>query len=154
VTGSLDLGTFTVSSSSQTVEGDFTAATDEEYFWVEDLKGVDVGWYTTLQASAMSGANGTIPAANISLKVDPATVSLLAGTANARVELASAWASYRVADTPLVFIERDTGNAEPAGPNNGVIGWYGVLPSVQVVIPAYQSVGAYTSVLTYTLFEN
>lgn len=74
-TGDLDLGTFTISSADQDVSGTFTTG---EEFWVEDLKGNDDGWYTTIQAGDMIGTNGTIPAANISMSVAGATVSLLA----------------------------------------------------------------------------
>jgi hypothetical protein len=95
----------------------------------------------------MNGSNGSIPAANISLKVDPVAVSLLNGNANPLVVLDAVWSAYRAANAPLTFTKRDP------GPNAGVIGWYGVLPSVQVVIPAYQAIGNYTSVITYTLFE-
>ncbi|USN57412.1 MAG: hypothetical protein H6766_03050 [Candidatus Peribacteria bacterium] len=154
VTGNLDLGTFTVSDVDQTVEGQYAAATNEEYFWVKDLKGADTGWYTTVQVSDMIGANGTIPAANISLKVDPATVTKLSGKVNSLIEIASTWSTYQVASSPLTFIERSTGGAQAAGPNGGKLSMYGVLPWVQVVIPAYQEVGSYTSTITYTLIEN
>lgn len=106
VTGSLDLGTFTVSDASQTVEGQFTASNNQQYFWVNDLKGADAGWYTTVQVSDMTSTNGTIPAANISMKADPASLTKLAGKDNARVEMPSAWSAYRPANAALTFIER------------------------------------------------
>ena len=147
-TGSFDFGNYTVSSSNQTVTGAFT---DE--FWVEDLKGADAGYYTTLQLSAdLSGPGGaTIPRANVSVKTantGSAGVTTMAGTANTRVVVDAGMASYQTLDSARTYIKRD--NAA----NSGVIGKYGALPQLQVVIPAYQSVGVYTATLVYTLYEN
>ena len=147
-TGSFDFGNYTVSSSSQTVTGAFT-----DYFWVEDLKGADSGYYTTLQLSGdLTGPGGaTIPAANVSVKtsaVGAAWVTTMAGSSNTRVVVDSNMASYQSLDSARTYIKRDT------AANYGVIGKYGALPQLQVVIPAYQSVGVYTATLVYTLYEN
>ncbi len=147
-TGSFDFGTYTVSSSSQTVAGAFT---DE--FWVEDLKGADVGYYTTLQLAAdLSGPGGaTIPRANVSAKtatVGSAGITTMAGTANTRVVVDAGMAAYQTLDSARTYIKRDT------LANDGVVGKYGALPQLQVVIPAYQAVGVYTATLVYTLYEN
>jgi len=147
-TGSFDFGNYTVSSSAQTVNGAFT---DE--FWVEDLKGADAGYYTTLQLSAdLSGPGGaTIPRSNVSVKTantGSAGVTTMAGTANTNVVIDAGMASYQSLDNARTYIKRDTGT------NNGVIGKYGALPQMQIVIPAYQSVGVYTATLVYTLYEN
>jgi hypothetical protein len=74
-TGSFDFGQYTVSSSSQTQTGLFT---DE--FWVEDLKGADTGYYTTLQLSGdMNGpGSATINSGNVSVRVDDTSVVLMA----------------------------------------------------------------------------
>lgn len=147
--GSIDLGTFSVSSSVQNAEGAFA-----DDFWVEDLKGADAGWYTTLSTTDMihQGDNSTkITADNISVKA-PTSITLLWGSTNPLVILDAAWSAYRSfssAGNQLTFISRNTESV-----NNGLLGKYGVKPSIKVVIPAYQAVGSYKAVLTYTLFEN
>ena len=148
-TASIDLGTVTVSAASQDVEWTFV-----DHFWVEDLKGADAGYYTTVQVGDMTSTNWTIPAANIAMRVNPATIALLWWASNSLVELASTWSTYAAIDSPLTFVERSTGGSQAAGPNNGVLGKYGVLPWVKVTIPAYQAIGAYTATITYTLIEN
>lgn len=147
-TGSFDFGTYTVASSAQTVTGAFT---DE--FWVEDLKGADSGYYTTLQLAAdLSGPGGaTISSANVSVKTantGSAGVTTMAGSSNTNVVVDAGMSSYQSLDSARTYIKRDT------AANNGVIGKYGALPQMQVVIPAYQSVGVYTATLVYTLYEN
>jgi hypothetical protein len=67
-TGGFDFGTYTSSAEAQTVSGSFA-----DDLWVEDLKGADTGYYTTLQLSGdlvMSGTTNTIPAANVSVQSD------------------------------------------------------------------------------------
>ena len=75
-------------------------------------------------------------------------ITLLAGTTNARVIVNAGMANYQTLEAPKNLIQRDN------APNFGVIGKYGVLPQMQVVIPAYQSVGQYTGTLVFTLHEN
>jgi hypothetical protein len=41
------------------------------------MKGADAGYYTTLSVTDLTGDNGTIPAANISAKVDTTTTTLI-----------------------------------------------------------------------------
>ena len=144
-TGSFDFGTFPVSSTESNVESQFTG---DDYFWVDDMKGANSGFYTTLSVSDLSGANGTIPAANISAKVDGTGTTLINGTANPNVVVADSLISYTPLDGTVTFIKRDSAE------NNGKLGRYAAFPWLQVTIPAYQSVGSYQATLTYTLIEN
>jgi hypothetical protein len=143
-TGSFDFGQYTVSSSSQTQTGLFT-----DNFWVEDLKGADTGYYTTLQLSGdMEGpGSATIPAANVSVRVDDTTVVLIAWSVNTGVTIPAWLTTFTPLNGAVTFIERED------GPNDGLIGMYWKIPEMQVVIPAYQSVGTYTATLVYTLYE-
>lgn len=144
-TGSFALGTFTVSSSSQTVSWSFT-----DPFTVDDLKGADNGYYTTLQLSwGLVGPNSaTIAAANVSAKVSSDTVTTVSWTTNSRVVVASGLLSFSSLDTARTFIKRDTAS------NFGVVGKYGSAPQLQVVIPGYTAAGTYAGTLVYTLYEN
>jgi hypothetical protein len=144
-TGAFDFGDYTVSSSLQTVTGAFT-----DYFWVDDLKGADSGYYTTLQLSGdLVGPGGaTIPAANVFTNVTTTGTTLVTGSANANVVVADGLAAWSALDSAQTFIKRDTGT------NNGLLGQYGSLPQLRVDIPAYQAVGTYTATLCYTLYEN
>jgi hypothetical protein len=49
-TGAFDFGSFTASSSSQTVSGSFVGSGG--YFYVDDLRGSNSGYYTTVQLNA------------------------------------------------------------------------------------------------------
>lgn len=143
-TGSFDFGQYTVSSTSQTQTGVFT---DE--FWVEDLKGSDTGYYTTLQLSGnMTGPWAAfIPATNVSFRVANTTVTLMAWSANAGVTIPAGLTTFTALNSAVTFIERVD------GANDGLIGKYGKIPEMEVVIPAYQSVGTYTATMVYTIYE-
>ncbi len=143
-TWSIDLGKSSISSTQTTKEGTFT-----DNFWVEDLKGADAGWHTTLQVGDLihQGDNSiTIPAANISIKAGP-TITTIAGTVNSAVEIANDLLNYQAIDTAKTFLLRNTAS-------NGILGKYGVKPSIKVTIPEYQAVGVYKAILTYTLYED
>lgn len=147
-TWSLDLGQITSSATATTVNGTFA---DE--FWVEDLKGADSGYYTTLQLSGdlVDGAGNSISASNVSVQtatVGSAGITLMNGGANTRVEVDAGMASYATLDSARTFIKRD--NAA----NSGIVGQYGAFPQIQINVPAYQAVGTYTATLCYTLIEN
>ncbi|MDD3262833.1 MAG: hypothetical protein PHR61_03220 [Candidatus Absconditabacteria bacterium] len=144
-TGAFDFGSFPVSSTENLVEKQFTG---DDYFRVDDMKGADEGYYTTLQVTDLSGANGSIPATNISTKVDSTSTTLINGTDNANVVVADGLLNYTPLNTAITFIKRDT------GANAGKLGRYAAFPRLQVTIPAYQSVGSYQATLTYTIIEN
>jgi len=75
--------------------------------------------------------------------------TLIAGTANLRVQTAiSMSGTYLSLDSARTLIKRDT------AANLGVLGHYGTLPHMQILIPAFQAVGYYTGTLVYTLYEN
>lgn len=144
-TGSFDFGNYTVTASSQTITGAFT-----DYFWVDDLKWSDTGYYTTLQLSGDLDGPGTatIPASSVSVKVDSTASVTLSGTANANVDLPVGLLSYTPLDSAVTFLRRLT------GANDGVVGKYGKYPELQIVVAAYQAVGDYVGTLVYTLYEN
>jgi hypothetical protein len=77
-----------------------------------------------------------------------AGITTMSGSTNTRVEVQADMAAYQSLDVARQLIIRDTAT------NDGVVGKYGVLPQLQLVIPAYQSVGTYTATLTYTIYEN
>ena len=94
-----------------------------------------------------SGTN-SIASSNISMRANGG-ITTMAGTANTSVIVNSAVAgAYQPLNNPVTLIKRD--NAA----NYGRIGKYGTTPSLQLVIPAYQSVGTYTGTLVYTLYNN
>jgi len=149
--GTFDFGQYTVSSTLQTVNWAFVGTGG--YFWVDDLKWADSGYYTTVQMSGDLVGPGTafIPAVNVKMStasVGSAGITLLAGTANSLVQVNAGMASYQSLDVARRLIERNT------AANFWVIGKYGVLPLMQLDIPAYQSVGTYTGTLVYTLYSN
>lgn len=144
-TWSFTFGTYTVSATTQTVTGAFT-----DPFTVDDLKGANSGYYTTLQLSGnLVGSNGgTISATNVSTRVASTTVTVVTWTSNPRVVVANGLTSYSSLDTARTFIKRD------AATNFGVVGKYGSIPQLQVTIPGYTAAGTYVGTLVYTLYEN
>lgn len=150
-TGTFSFGSFAVSSIAQTVSGAFVWSGG--YFYVDDLRGADVWYYTTVQLSADLTGPGTskLSSGNVYVKtvaIGSAWVTLIAGSANTNVQIQSSMSAFQSLNTARQLIIRN--NAA----NNGTIGQYGVLPQMQLVIPAYQAVGAYTGTLTYTLYTN
>lgn len=75
-------------------------------------------------------------------------ITTMAGSANTRVVVNTNMSAYQSLDVARRLIERPLQN------NFGVVGQYGSTPQMQLVIPAYQSVGTYTATLVYTLYEN
>ena len=142
----LDLGTHTVSDGAQVVTWSYAPRT---YWYVDDQKGIDAGYYTTVQMSGhLFGDNGSlISGENLYMKTSLSTI-LLWGRLNARVVIDDGMADYQSLDAPRQLIERNT------AANFGVIGKYWSLPLLQLVIPAYQPVGAYLATVVFTLYEN
>jgi hypothetical protein len=147
-TGDFNFGDFVASSSAQTVSGAFVGSGG--YFTVDDLRGADAGYYTTVQLDAdlVGPGTATMLRSNIFMKTASLFATLLAGIANPSVIIDAGMAAFQSLDTPRQLIKRNTGT------NNGVIGQYGTLPEMQLIIPAYQAVGTYTGTLTYTLYSN
>ena len=77
-----------------------------------------------------------------------AGITTLAGAANTNVIVHAGMSAFQSLDTARQLIVRNTGT------NNGLIGQYGTLPQMQLIIPAYQAVGSYSGTLTYTLYSN
>lgn len=149
-TGTFNFGSFAASSSIQTVTGAFVGSGG--YFYVDDLRGADVGYYTTVQVGNLAGpGSATLGSGNVYVKTatqGSAGVTLMAGVANTNVQIQAAMSAYQSLNTARQLIIRNTGT------NNGLIWQYGVLPQLQIIIPAYQAVGTYTGTLTYTLYSN
>lgn len=145
-TGAFNFGSYTVSSSSQVRTGAFTSE-----LWVEDLKWSNTGYYTTVQMSGnMTGpGSATIGSGNVSFRVPSTGVTLMAWSTNTGVVLSgSTLTTFTALNSPITFLQRKN------GANFGLIGKYGKIPELQILIPAYQSVGTYTGTLVYTLYEN
>ena len=145
-TGAFNFGQYTISSISQTVNGTFSSP-----FWVDDLKGSNSGYYTTVQMSGVLQGPGssTIAATNVSMKttaIGNAGITTMAGSPNTNVVVNAGMSAFQTLNTPRRLIERVN------GANFGLIGQYGVTPQMQLIIPAYQAVGAYTGTLVYTLY--
>ena len=143
--GAINLGTFSALATSQTVTGAFVTG----YFYVEDLKGADSGYYTTVQMSGHMVGTGwaVISWSNVYMQ-SSTTPTLLNGRANSRVIVRAGMASFQSLDTARQLILRSGAN------NQWLLSMYWVLPTVQVIIPAYTPVGTYVGTIVYTLYEN
>jgi len=138
----IDFGEIMVSSSEQIVEINLE---DPNYFTIEDLKGSEDGYYTTLSISDLIDNNKVISAQNV--EIQTFNVSTLAGSVDLNVITSLFNFSTFDSGSPVVLIERKLNS-------NGIVGKYGVLPSLKVKVPSYQAKGKYTGTLTYTLIEN
>ena len=138
--------TLSTSFSSQTLAQDFTGVAN--YFWIQDLKGADSGYNTTLQMSGnlVAGSNN-IPGANVSFK-SVGTITTVSGTVNAAVQFDAWAAAYQALNVSRTFVYR------PIAANAGKIGYYGSNINLQVNVPASQAAGSYAGTLVYTLIEN
>jgi alpha-tubulin suppressor-like RCC1 family protein len=136
-----NLGSSVITNSTQTL------SLQSDYFKVDDQKGNNSGYYTTVSITTLTGNNWfVIPLSQIQRKADP--ITLLSGTANTWVVLWSTlswW--YVAASTPAVFIKRDI------WPNSNKKWTYWSKLRLKVDIPAYQSIWTYTWVITYTLYQ-
>lgn len=145
-----NFGTFTASGQNQVTSWQFT---QDRY--VDDQKGSNSGYYTTVQISDLvdSSTSQSIPAINVALMSSfsvsstVGTVPLL-GSVNTRVYTSNDVLNTPASlDQPREFINRD------AAANSWVLGKYGEKPYLQLTIPAYTSVGTYQGTITYTLYE-
>lgn len=138
--------TLTTSFAAQTLAQDFSGAAN--YFWIQDLKGADSGYNTTLQLSGNLVAwSNTITWSNVSFR-SVGSIVTVSGTTNTSVVFDAATTAYQALNTSRTFIRRNS------GANLGRIGYYGGNINLQVNVPAGQPAGSYAGTLVYTLIEN
>ncbi len=116
---------------------------------VEDLKGADSGYYTTIAVANMLHKFVTwevLYNTNFERKAD--SVVLLTGNTNSNVVVGSIWSGYTVASGTNTFIRRDPGS------NTNKTGGYASKLRFKANIPAYSYPGFYYWNFTYTLYEN
>lgn len=152
---SFNFGTYTGSSSIQTVTGQFPE-TVSGVRYVDDQKGADIGYYTTVQISVLTWDNWYFIAwDNVSMMSkrtaagNDAWENTGAGAASPRVYTnPSLFSVYQdIWTAPVEFINRDS------AANFGLVGKYIDYPFLQLTIPAYTPAGNYHGIITYTLTE-
>jgi hypothetical protein len=129
------------SSTWQLIEQQFS-----DYFKVDDQKGTNSWYYTTISITDLTWSNGTIP--NTSIQFKAWWLTLLEWMPNPRVTLGSGLNNYQTFNWTLTYIKRDTAE------NYFVKAKYGDTPRIKVDIPAYQETDSYRATITYTLYEN
>lgn len=138
--------TLSASFDAQTLSQWFTWASD--FFWVQDLKGADSGYNTTLQLSGNLVAwSNVISWSNVSFQA-VGSINVISWSTNPRVVLDAATSSYQALNTSRNYIKRT--NAA----NFGVIWYYSSNINLKVDVPAGQAAGSYAGTLVYTLIEN
>jgi hypothetical protein len=141
--------TFPAVTANVTVVPTEIALSGTDYFWLDDLLGANSGYNTTVQmADLTTSGSGTIALANVAIQIPAASVTLMAGSANPRVlyspVLNTGYQAFS-SSAALTFVYRDNAN------NSGLVGQYGLLPKLRINVPAFQTLGSYSGVLTYTL---
>lgn len=116
-TGTFNFGSFVTASTIQTVTGAFVGSGG--YFYVDDLRGADAGYYTTVQVGNLAGpGSATLGSGNVYVKTatqGSAGITLMAGAANTNVQIQAAMSAYQSLNTARQLIIRNTGT------NNGLI---------------------------------
>lgn len=142
---SLTFPSMTVRSYVQT----WTIASDEN-FWIEDLKSSPTWYQTSLMIWNLTADNSkTISSEKLS--VTAWTISTMSWSTNANTILNSSnWisSSYIWFSSPQAFIERTTDTGY-----DWVVWTYWSKPTIQIIVPAYQSIWLYTWRITYDLSE-
>jgi len=146
VTGSFNFTELSVPTVATVQEKQFTG---DDYFWVKDLKGVNSGYYTTIEVSDLVGSEtaAIIPAGNVLIKVPSLANVLITGTANSLVDVPAWLTTYQDFSSAINFIKRDSWS------NSGVLGQYAYFPRLELTVPAYQAADSYHGTITYTLYD-
>ena len=143
---SFSFGTYTVSASAQTLTGSFTG-----YFYVDDLKSSESGYYTTVQMSGHLVGTwwAVISWSNVYMRTTSTWITLLAWmTGDHKVSVDNNMLSFQSLDVPRQLIVKGTWATDL------IVAKYGTIPEMQLIVPAYQPVWIYTAILIYTLYEN
>ncbi|HPC34097.1 MAG TPA: hypothetical protein PLP73_00400 [Candidatus Absconditabacterales bacterium] len=126
-------------SAGTTVEKTFN-----NYFWVEDLRGVNTGYYTTIQCDGLYGPDNFIITG---VQLSGNLVELLQGNGN-QTDIYSNLDSWTDITTPqLYFYKNDN------VPLNYHGNKYGNKPSIRISIPNNAPAGTYKGKITYTLYD-
>lgn len=148
----IDLGSVGASSVTQTktVDLDNTPA----YFKANDFKADPAGWYTTLEATTLTGTNGgafagTIPAVNVFIYTFSDGATLETGVANPAVVSAIPKTVYtNLGGGAVTYLKRD------AGPTSGAWNVYVQSPRIRVDVPGGTPIADYQGTLEFIGIEN
>lgn len=136
----LNFWSVTVSWAFQEIERQF-----EDYFWVQDLKAADSGYYTTVVSAGLVWPLMTITW--IYMKADNINPELLLGVAW-NVFINTGLLNYKSISGSVTYIYRD--NAL----NFWKINKYGDKPWIKIVVPPFVSPWNYSWTIFFSLNEN
>jgi hypothetical protein len=148
-----NLGELNISNNAQTITGDFWA----NAFWIEDMKWIESGYYTTLSVSDMiweSNSWHIIPKANIQLKPSGVTKISWAEVLESKVILWDSWNdwtnyTWTWNETTVTYFNRQNTATADAG---RVGRWWDNL-QIKVTVPAHTVADTYKGTITYTLYD-
>lgn len=123
----IDIGTYAASLSAISA-----ASAGDHRFTIDDMVGLSFS--VTLQSSALTATNGTIPAANISY-----TGSTWTGTGKPLT--AASTGAADIGTSPVTFVART---------DNSGLSKFSQDITIQVAVPAAQAPGSYAGTLTFT----
>lgn len=128
-----------------------TLSGEAETFYLDDQKGSDQGYYTTIQISdfVWLAYSWVIPASNAKISISSGTMLTYAGVDNPDVFVNTQ--SNTMLDSALTFIERDSWS------NFLRIGKYYPDPNnitIDLEVPSYQAIDSYAATLTVTLYDD
>lgn len=120
--------------------------TFDDYFWLEDLRGISTGHYTTIQCDGLYGPNGYV--ITWVQMIWPNVV--LIGWLTNQTTIYSNLSSRTDVTTPQLYLYRNN-NIDTS--TLGFTNRYGNKPSIKVSIPSNAPVGSYKWKITYTLYD-
>ena len=146
----LNLWEVYVSNNAQELSWSFGANS----FWVEDMKWVETGYYTTISVTDLNWtvSGHSISANNVYLKTawnEPSYISW-ATVSDSKVIFWDAIKSWHNGSTPVNYFQRLNTSASEAW---RLWKWWDNL-HVRVIIPAHTPYDTYRWTITYTLYDN
>ena len=121
----------------------------DDYFWIEDLKSSNSGYYLTMSVSDMLWPISSISANNIQIKVS-SWITTLSWSEITQIIIppsTASWFNIFPSASPVTVIKRDLNTW-------GKIWKYWIKPTFKITIPAFQYIWSYMSTISYDLIEN
>ncbi len=125
-------------------EGDTIESSFVDYFWIEDLRGISTGHYTTIQCDGLYGPSDSIITW---VQLSWAIVDRIAWTANNTLIYSSLSSRTDITEPKLYLYRNDIVWT------NWLINRYGNKPAIKITVPSWVPAGSYKWKITYTLYD-
>lgn len=123
------------------------ALTDDNYFWIEDLKSTLSWYHTTLQIKEFKLPDNSSELVWVKMRLVSTWLTVLGGVLQSGLDLASWRDVYSDFSSPVTLFGRyqDT---------DWIVWKYWVQPEFKLEVPPYQKIWDYEAIMVYTLIEH